>query len=210
MNNNPYSVLGVSPNASDEEIKKAYRELAKKYHPDAHGDNPLKELAEEKMKEINLAYEEIQKIRSSGSSNSYTGGNSSGNNGNTSSSLHTARQYVSQGSYSAAENILNTIPVSGRNAEWHFLMGLVCSRGGRYSDADFHLRTACSMDPFSIEYRNGYEAFRQSIRRTTETTYGGTGYNTGAGGCSSCDMCSSLLCADCCCECMGGDLINCC
>lgn len=61
--NDPYSVLGVSPNASDEEIKKAYRELARKYHPDNYQNNPLADLAEEKMKEINEAYETITKQR---------------------------------------------------------------------------------------------------------------------------------------------------
>ena len=62
----PYSVLGVSPNASDEEVKKAYRELARKYHPDNYQNNPLADLAEEKMKEINEAYETITKQRSGG------------------------------------------------------------------------------------------------------------------------------------------------
>ena len=57
----PYTVLGVSSNASDQEIKKAYRELARKYHPDNYVDNPLADLAEEKMKEINAAYEQITK-----------------------------------------------------------------------------------------------------------------------------------------------------
>ena len=61
--NDPYSVLGVSPNASDEEIKKAYRELARKYHPDNYQNNPLADLAEEKMKEINEAYDMIQRQR---------------------------------------------------------------------------------------------------------------------------------------------------
>ena len=71
----PYSVLGVSPNASDEEIKKAYRELARKYHPDNYQNNPLADLAEEKMKEVNEAYDAINKMRSSGS---HSGGGSYG------------------------------------------------------------------------------------------------------------------------------------
>ena len=76
---NPYEVLGVSENASDEEIKKAYRELARKYHPDNYADNPLSDLAGEKMKEINQAYDTITKQRSGGggsyqqSSGSYGG-----------------------------------------------------------------------------------------------------------------------------------------
>ena len=69
--NDPYSVLGVDSNASDEEIKRAYRELARKYHPDNYQNNPLADLAEEKMKEINEAYDAINKMRSGGTSSAY-------------------------------------------------------------------------------------------------------------------------------------------
>ena len=70
----PYSVLGVKPEASDEEIKRAYRELARKYHPDNYQNNPLADLAEEKMKEINEAYDAITKQRAGGGSSSSYGG----------------------------------------------------------------------------------------------------------------------------------------
>ena len=75
----PYEVLGVSPNASEEEIKAAYRELVKKYHPDKYQNNPLADLAEEKLREVNEAYEYLERQRSSGySSGTYQSGYSSG------------------------------------------------------------------------------------------------------------------------------------
>ena len=107
---NPYEILGVSENASDEEIKKAYRKLAKQYHPDNYTDNPLKDLADEKMKEVNEAYDTIQKLRSAGGSG--TSGNNTGSNSGSYSGepIYTRiRRLISSGRIGEAETLLNGI-----------------------------------------------------------------------------------------------------
>ncbi len=203
----PYKVLGVSPDASDAEIKKAYRELARKYHPDKYSDSDLSELAGEKMKEVNAAYEEIQKIRSGKSSGSYGEGSSGtgfsgGFNGSGNPKFARIRVLINQGSMAEAERLLREIDINDRAAEWNFLMGCVELKKGNSLDASRYFDTACSMDPSNAEYA----AMRMRMR-----SYGGFGnMSSGRGGYSGCDICSSLICADCCCECMGGDLISCC
>ena len=164
--NDPYSVLGVSPNASDEEIKKAYRELARKYHPDNYQNNPLADLAEEKMKEINEAYDQIQKQRkaSSAASQSHSYGYGSGNSyGNSAyggaygaGSLNQVRMAINRGDISLAERLLSG--VSDHNAEWNFLMGVVCSRRGWMDEAKRYMETAVQMDPNNPEYQNALSA----------------------------------------------------
>ena len=94
----PYSVLGVSPNASDDEVKRAYREMSRKYHPDSYSDNPLSELAEEKFKEVQEAYKEIMDMRE-GRSSGYQGGyNQNYNNQNYNNQNYNNRQYDNYGS----------------------------------------------------------------------------------------------------------------
>ena len=203
--NDPYSVLGVSPNASDEEIKKAYRDLARKYHPDNYHDNPLADLAQEKMKEINEAYDTITKQRSGGGG---TGGNAGSGGWNPGASQGSAvgiwaeiRAAINAGQLGRAEQLLNS--TSDRGAEWNFLMGSLYYRKGWMDEALRYFQTAVNMDPGNGEYRQALN-FMQS---------GGAAYRPAGGGMagvSGCDMCTSLLCADCCCECMGGDLISCC
>ena len=209
---NPYEILGVSENASDEEIKKAYRKLAKQYHPDNYTDNPLKDLADEKMKEVNEAYDTIQKLRSSGSSGNRNNGgngygNSYGNNGGGYSGepvYSRIRRLVSSGRIAEAETLLNGI--SERNAEWHFLMGLVLYRKGWLQDARNEINIACQMDPYNQEYRS----FQQRMSGGAYSSpYAGMNTNRNTG-CSVCDVCQTLICLDCCCECMGGDCIACC
>ncbi len=119
MNKNPYDVLGVSPSASDDEIKKAYRDLTRKYHPDANVDNPLADLAEEKFKEVQEAYDTIMHERSSGSSGSYSyGGSSSGSSGSYSygGSVFSGRRAGSQTSGSGKLYQQQTFPGSAQYA----------------------------------------------------------------------------------------------
>lgn len=196
----PYEVLGVGKNATDEEIKNAYRNLARKYHPDNYADNPLADLAGEKMKEINDAYDAIMNVRKSGK-------NSGSNYSNPNSKFSDVRSLIMQGRLDDAQVLLDGVPLNARDAEWHFLNGSVLYKRGWFNDAYSNFATAVRMEPDNAEYR-------QALNNIQRQGAGGFGnpYRTGSnmGGCSSCDVCSSLICADCCCECMGGDLIPCC
>lgn len=197
----PYVVLGVSPNATDDEIKKAYRELARKYHPDNYTDNPLSDLAADKMKEINEAYDEIVSRRKGGNTHS-SSSNSSG-----SSQFSDVRSLISQNRLEEAQELLDGVPIASRNAEWYFLNGSVLYRRGWFEGAYTSFSNACRMDPGNAEYREAFNRMQRQNRR-----YGNpysTPNNMG-GACCTSDPCTTLCCMDCCCEMMGGDLIPCC
>lgn len=118
----PYQTLGVSRDATDDEIKTAYRNLAKKYHPDNYAESPLSDVASEKMKEINEAYDTIMEARKNG--NTQPGGNAGYagySAGYTSSSKYTdVRMLIKNGRLADAEQILDGVPSSARDAEWYF------------------------------------------------------------------------------------------
>ncbi len=139
---NPYEVLGIKEGASAEEIKTAYKELVKKYHPDKHQDNPLYELAEEKLREINEAYETLMK-------NGSPGGGSFRKSSNR--NYYQVRVDIDRGNLAGAEAALNA--VTDRDAEWNFLYGMLQLKKGWYDDAMTHIQIAISMDPGNIEYR---------------------------------------------------------
>ena len=198
----PYKILGVSQDATDIEIKNAYRALARKYHPDNYAGHPdMAELAEEKMKEINAAYEEINKQRKTGK------GGAKGKN----TTYNDIRNMINARRMREAEAALARIPVAGRTADWHFLESLVLMQRGYVNDAMRELETACQMDPNNMEYQQAKQMFNQRAAGYGRGYAGSAGpYGPNAGGCSTCDICQGLICADCCCECMGGDLISCC
>ena len=206
----PYKLLGASPAATDEEIKQAYRALVRKYHPDKYADTDLADMANEKMKEINAAYEEIQRMRKAGAStgshssdqgqsqNQY-GGYYQGYAGN--ATFARIRMHVNNGELDDAQALLSSVPESERSGEWHFLLGCVLLRRGHIIDAQSHLDTACRIDPYNAEYRT----VRDRLRAQTAAQAGGyrtsTAQNNGCA-CSACDICMTLACMDCCCDCL--------
>ena len=146
----PYEVLGVPHGASEDEIKKAYRELARKYHPDNYANNPLADLAQEKMKEINEAYATLMKGGRQQADAGSTGGQRS-SAGSTSSPLYEIRRRIQLGDLDGAEAGLNA--VSARTAEWYYLRGVIAQRRGWMDEASKYFRQAASMDPGNAEYR---------------------------------------------------------
>ncbi len=203
MISNPYSVLGVSPSASNEEVKKAYRELSRKYHPDSYVDNPLASLAEEKFKEVQEAYDQIMKDREHG----YSGG--VGSSGDESVELNNVFSYLNARRYHEAMDILARVP--NRTARWYYYSAVANAGIGNNIMSLEHARQAVNMEPGNQEYRNFLNQIEWQGQRYQSTRYNNTGYGYGGYGRNygSGNLCCDLWCADSLCECMGGDLIPC-
>lgn len=198
----PYEVLGVSKGATQEEIKKAYRKLAKQYHPDNYVNNPLADLAAEKFKEINEAYEQLSGGGSGSCYHSGYGGygrSTAGAAGN----FAQIRNLIQMNRLDEAEQALDQL--SNRTGEWFFLKGTIFIRRGWHAQGLNFLQQAVNMEPHNIEYRTALNRYMNQTHQ-----YRNMSSSMGGGSMNACDCCQGLICADCCCECMGGDLIPCC
>lgn len=196
---NPYEVLGIDPSASIDDIKNAYRIQARRYN-----ENPTK------MREIDEAYDELilnfSKGKSTGSTGSYTQYQQASG---TTSEFGDIRAKLNSGRIDDAEMLLDGIPQQRRNAEWYYLKGTIQHRRGWLESAAESFAHAHQLEPNNPEYDAAYKQLNREKkgeyraernRRSNENS-----------GCSDpCNICTGLLCADCCCECMGGDLIRCC
>lgn len=252
---NPYQVLGVSPNASEEEIKKAYKALSRKYHPDANVNNPNKDAAEEKFKEIQAAYQQIMKERTEGYSSQgyggagYTGtgsgyGNNSGggygygggtggysygpfggfggfggfygseygSNGSNGtgyeedSHLRAAGNYIRNGYYKEARNVLDGMGMQERNGRWFYYSAIANYGLGNSVAALEHARKAAALEPNNYEYQSLVQRFESggTWYRQRQEAYG---YPAMGGNGICMRLCiANMICNLCC----GGGGVICC
>lgn len=154
MFDDPYRVLGLTPDASEEEVKRAYRQLAKKYHPDM---NPGDAHAAKMMNDINAAYDQIKNPpRQTATRNAYdpfAGWSRQQTTGQQSTSFQAARSYVQMGAYQEALYVLNQVSPAARSAEWYFLSAVSNAGLGNRILGYEQINQACRMDPDNTEYQ---------------------------------------------------------
>lgn len=202
----PYSVLGVSRDASMDEIKKAYRSLSRKYHPDANINNPNKDQAEEKFKQVQQAYDQIVKEREQRASGNYGGFGGYGTSGGyqaqddtQSVEMRAAANYINAMHYREALNVLNRM--QERNGQWYYYHAVASAGVGDTANALQDARRAMEMEPDNLQYQRLYQQL-QSGGQWYQDTGRGYGYESQTSGMGSC-CCQCLLmnmcCPGCCC-----------
>lgn len=204
---NPYEVLGLPQDASLDDVKKAYRDLARIYNNDY-----------QKMDELNAAYDAIvMNFGNKNRSNTYANTNSqytyNSDPADGISEFGDIRAKLNNGRIDDAEMLLDGIPHPRRNAEWFYLKGTIQHRRGWLESAAESFERAHNMEPQNPEYTAAFKQLNREKKghyRQERNTNQNSGCCNPCGNCDGCDICTGLCCADCCCECMGGDLIRCC
>lgn len=198
--NDPYKILGVSPNSTEDEINSAYKQLLSQINREKEVEPSFN--AAEKINELNSAYDAVMDIRKSDftQQSTYAGGENA--------RFSQVREFIRDGKLDAAESQLHSVPI--RNAEWSFLMGTLEYARGHLNQAYVYFSDAVKQNPNNPEYSAALS--RMSSARQGKMPGDGP-YRTDMNvpsGCGLCNICNGLICADCCCECFGGDLIPCC
>lgn len=188
---NPYEILGIKEGASEAEIKAAYKAMVKKYHPDRYQDNPLSDLAEEKLREVNEAYDYLMKFGSAGTS----GGGYRQSSG--APEFQQIRRDLDAGRLRQAEAALHRIQV--KNAEWVFLKGMLAYKKGWYDEAVSDIQQAVNMEPNNMEYRRALNSL-MSQGGVYRNAAAGRGYQ--ASGDPFCQALQCYCCLDFCCDCI--------
>ena len=201
----PYSILNISPSATDQEIKKAYRTLSKKYHPDANVDNPNAAQYEEKFKQVQEAYQQIMDERN-GKQTSYQQGFHTHQDHSTGSEedlrFQAAINFIRNHRFEEALHVLNDM--EDRSAKWYYISAITHSAIGNNATAIQYAKTAVQLEPKNYEYQNLLQQLqlRGSHYQNMQHTYmGGTDVNTDS--CMRCCMANLLInlccgCTDCC------------
>lgn len=222
----PYGILGVTRGATEEEIKKAYKTLSRKYHPDANVNNPDRDQAEERFKEIQAAYQQIMKERTSGYGESSYGDGAGGQNTyggfgygpfwsfgyggfeqgqetgyEEKAHLRAAGNYIRNGYYTEARNTLDGMAQQERNARWYYYSAVAHSGLGNNVAALEHAKRAAALEPDNISYRSLVQQLESggSWYRQRQASYGYPGFGGG-------DLCLRLCCLEMMCNlcCCGG------
>lgn len=193
--NNPYDYLGVERDASEQQIMDAYRKIAGQIQNSGISEDEKNA----RMTELDNAYDAVL-AEKRGTSSYQTGGDSFNNASD--SQFSDIRQCLNSGRIDDAETVLDGIPKELRTAEWYYLKGVIHQRRGWLNEAYRCYQTACSIDPANREYAAAFNAMNNNANGGYRTTRRSNP--------SGCDICTGLICADCCCECLGGDLIPCC
>lgn len=194
---NPYEVLGIPHGASADQVNAAYRELMRKYQDE--GDS-------RRIDELNAAYDYI--VMQGPGNTDYSGAGNYNSSYTYTPDYSDIRAKINSGRLDDAQMLLDGIPESSRDAQWYYLKGTVQQKRGWLEEAAKNFATASNLDPSNNTYKMAYNKVsnaRSGGYRTDRHRSDGE-----KKGCSGCDICTGLLCADCCCECFGGDIIPCC